>query len=221
MKFILINDVFGDYKNSCKYVANEIEKQLNNKPNSTFILPTGSTPMVVYDELSERDLDWSKATTYNLDEYLNCPIKEQTYKYFMDEMLFNNINIKRENINFPTDGDLNYGLDVDLCLLGIGTNGHIAFNEPGSDFDSETRIVDLTENTIKDNSRFFYDISEVPTQAVTMGLKPIMSSKRIIIMGKGEKKKDILMTALHGDITEEVPASILQKHKNVEVIYCD
>ena len=109
-------------------------------------------------------MDWSKATTYNLDEYLNCPIKEQTYEYFMDKMLFNNINIKRENINFPTDGDLNYGLDVDLCLLGIGTNGHIAFNEPGSDFDSETRIVDLTENTIKDNSRFFYDISEVPTQ---------------------------------------------------------
>ena len=221
MKYILINDVFGDYKNSCKYVANEIEKQLNNKPNSTFILPTGSTPMGVYDELSERDLDWSKATTYNLDEYLNCPIKEQTYEYFMDYMLFNHINIKRKNINFPTDGDLNYGLDVDLCLLGIGTNGHIAFNEPGSDFNSETRIVDLTENTIKDNSRFFYDISEVPTQAVTMGLKPIMSSKRIIIMGKGENKKDILMTALHGDITEEVPASILQKHKNVEVIYCD
>lgn len=221
MKFILINDVFGDYKNSCKYVANEIEKQLNNKPNSTFILPTGSTPMGVYDELSERDLDWSKATTYNLDEYLNCPIKEQTYEYFMDEMLFNNIIIKRENINFPTDGDLNYGLNVDLCLLGIGTNGHIAFNEPGSDFNSETRIVDLTENTIKDNSRFFYDISEVPTQAVTMGLKPIMSSKRIIIMGKGEKKKKILLKALHGDITEEVPASILQKHKNVEVIYCD
>ena len=221
MKYILINDVFGDYKNSCKYVANEIEKQLNNKPNSTFILPTGSTPMGVYDELSERDLDWSKATTYNLDEYLNCPIKEQTYEYFMDEMLFNNIIIKRENINFPTDGDLNYGLNVDLCLLGIGTNGHIAFNEPGSDFNSETRIVDLTENTIKDNSRFFYDISEVPTQAVTMGLKPIMSSKRIIIMGKGEKKKKILLKALHGDITEEVPASILQKHKNVEVIYCD
>lgn len=221
MKYILINDIFGDYKNSCKYVANEIEKQLNNKPNSTFILPTGSTPMGVYDELSERDLDWSKATTYNLDEYLNCPIKEQTYEYFMDEMLFNNIIIKRENINFPTDGDLNYGLNVDLCLLGIGTNGHIAFNEPGSDFNSETRIVDLTENTIKDNSRFFYDISEVPTQAVTMGLKPIMSSKRIIIMGKGEKKKKILLKALHGDITEEVPASILQKHKNVEVIYCD
>ena len=105
MKFTLINDIFGDYKNSCKYVANEIEKQLNNKPNSTFILPTGSTPMGVYDELSERDLDWSKATTYNLDEYLNCPIKEQTYKYFMDEMLFNNINIKRENIKVTFEGD--------------------------------------------------------------------------------------------------------------------
>ena len=221
MKFILINDVFGDYKNSCKYVTNEIEKQLNKKPNSTFILPTGSTPIGVYDELLRRDLDWSKATTYNLDEYLNCSIEEQTYTYFMDNMLFNHINIKRKNINFPTDGDLSYGLDVDLCLLGIGTNGHIAFNEPGSDFNSETRVVDLTESTIKDNSRFFSDINDVPTQAVTMGLKPIMSSKRIIIMGKGVNKKDILLEALHGDVTEKVPASILQKHKNVEVIYCD
>ncbi len=221
MKFTLINDIFGDYKNSCKYVANEIEKQLNKKPNSTFILPTGSTPIGVYDELLRRDLDWSKATTYNLDEYLNCSIEEQTYTYFMDNMLFNHINIKRKNINFPTDGDLSYGFNVDLCLLGIGTNGHIAFNEPGSDFNSETRVVALTESTIKDNSRFFSDINDVPTQAVTMGLKPIMSSKRIIIMGKGVNKKDILLKALHGDVTEKVPASILQKHKNVEVIYCD
>jgi glucosamine-6-phosphate deaminase len=221
VKFILINDVFGDYKNSCKYVANEIEKQLNKKPNSTFILPTGSTPIGVYNELTKRNLDWSKATTYNLDEYLDCSIVEQTYRYFMDDMLFNHINIKRKNINFPTDGDTSYGLDVDLCLLGIGGNGHIAFNEPGSSFESETRIVDLTENTIQDNSRFFPTINDVPTQAVTMGLKPIMTSKRIIIMGKGEKKKDILLKALHGDVTEKVPASILQKHKNGEVIYCD
>ena len=217
----MINDVFGDYKNSCKYVANEIEKQLNNKPNSTFILPTGSTPMGVYDELSERDLDWSKATTYNLDEYLNCPIKEQTYEYFMDEMLFNNINIKRENINFPTDGDLNYGLDVDLCLLCIGTNGHIAFNEPGSDFNSETRGVDLTENTIQDNSRFFPTINDVPTQAVTMGLKPIMTSKRIILMAIGNKKHDILNKSVFGRLSEELPASVLQLHKNMEAVYCD
>ena len=213
--------LYGNTEYASRYVANQIEKQLKEKPESRFILPTGSTPIGVYNELTKRNLDWSKATTYNLDEYLDCSIVEQTYRYFMDDMLFNHINIKRKNINFPTDGDTSYGLDVDLCLLGIGGNGHIAFNEPGSSFESETRIVDLTENTIQDNSRFFPTINDVPTQAVTMGLKPIMTSKRIIIMGKGEKKKDILLKALHGDVTEKVPASILQKHKNGEVIYCD
>ena len=152
---------------------------------------------------------------------MDCSIEEQTYRYFMDDMLFNHINIKRENINFPTDGDKSYGLDVDLCLLGIGTNGHIAFNEPGSSFDSETRMVDLTEETTKDNSRFFPTIDDVPTQAVTMGLKPIMSSKRIIIMANGKHKKEILEQAMYGDITEDVPASILQKHTNMEAFYCD
>ena len=174
--------LYGSSEYASRYVANEIEKQLKEKPESRFILPTGSTPIGVYNELTKRNLDWSKATTYNLDEYLDCSIEEQTYRYFMDDMLFNHINIKRENINFPTDGDKSYGLDVDLCLLGIGTNGHIAFNEPGSDFNSETRVVDLTENTIQDNSRFFPTINDVPTQAVTMGLKPIMTSKRIILM---------------------------------------
>ena len=139
----------------------------------------------------------------------------------MDDMLFNHINIKRENINFPTDGDKSYGLDVDLCLLGIGTNGHIAFNEPGSDFNSETRVVDLTENTIQDNSRFFPTINDVPTQAVTMGLKPIMTSKRIILMAIGNKKHDILNKSMFGRLSEELTASVLQLHKNMEAVYCD
>ena len=110
---------------------------------------------------------------------------------------------------------------IDIQILGIGTNGHIAFNEPGSYFDTETRMVDLTEETIKDNSRFFPTIDDVPTQAVTMGLKPIMSSKRIIIMANGKHKKEILEQAMYGDITEDVPASILQKHTNMEAFYCD
>jgi len=105
--------------------------------------------------------------------------------------------------------------------LGIGGNGHIAFNEPGSSFESETRMVDLTEETIKDNSRFFPTIDDVPTQAVTMGLKPIMSSKRIIIMANGKHKLNILNVAMNGEITESVPASILQKHNNVKVYYSD
>ena len=213
--------LYGSSEYASRYVANEIEKQLKEKPESRFILPTGSTPIGVYNELTKRNLDWSKATTYNLDEYLDCSIEEQTYRYFMDDMLFNHINIKRENINFPTDGDKSYGLDVDLCLLGIGTNGHIAFNEPGSDFNSETRVVDLTENTIQDNSRFFPTINDVPTQAVTMGLKPIMTSKRIILMAIGNKKHGILNKSMFGRLSEELPASVLQLHKNMEAVYCD
>ena len=213
--------LYGSSEYASRYVANEIEKQLKEKPESRFILPTGSTPIGVYNELTKRNLDWSKATTYNLYEYLDCSIEEKTYRYFMDDMLFNHINIKRENINFPTDGDKSYGLDVDLCLLGIGTNGHIAFNEPGSDFNSETRVVDLTENTIQDNSRFFPTINDVPTQAVTMGLKPIMTSKRIILMAIGNKKHDILNKSMFGRLSEELPASVLQLHKNMEAVYCD
>ena len=213
--------LYGSSEYASRYVANEIEKQLKEKPESRFILHTGSTTIGVYNELTKRNLDWSKATTYNLDEYLDCSIEEQTYRYFMDDMLFNHINIKRENINFPTDGDKSYGLDVDLCLLGIGTNGHIAFNEPGSDFNSETRVVDLTENTIQDNSRFFPTINDVPTQAVTMGLKPIMTSKRIILMAIGNKKHGILNKSMFGRLSEELPASVLQLHKNMEAVYCD
>ena len=143
----------------------------------------------------------------------------------MDENLFKHTNIDDDNTYFPGDTaiwpEMDYGIGVDLCLLGIGGNGHIAFNEPGSSFESETRMVDLTEETIKDNSRFFPTIDDVPTQAVTMGLKPIMSSKRIIIMANGKHKKDILEQAMYGDITENIPASILQTHTNMEAFYCD
>ena len=131
----------------------------------------------------------------------------------MNENLFKHINIDEDNIWFPYDiavwPDKEYGENVDLCLLGIGSNGHIAFNEPGSSFESKTRVVDLTEQTIQDNSRFFPSIDDVPTKAITMGLKPIMSSKKIILMSNGKHKKDILHKALYGEITEDVPASIL------------
>jgi len=189
------------------------------------VLPTGSTPIGLYKELVNRELDWSNVITYNLDEYVGNTIQEQSYRYYMNENLFKHININDDNIYFPGDTavwpKMDYGIGVDLCLLGIGGNGHIAFNEPGSSFDSETRMVDLTEETIKDNSRFFPTIDDVPKRAITMGLKPIMSSKRIIIMANGKHKKDILEQAMYGDITEDIPASILQTHTNVEAVYCD
>lgn len=225
-----------DYQEMSDAVADKVEKQLLKKSeyclsdntwcdDSRFILPTGSTPIGLYKELVNRDLDWSDAITYNLDEYLDNTIREQSYFHFMNENLFKHINIDEDNIWFPYDiavwPDKEYGENVDLCLLGIGSNGHIAFNEPGSSFESKTRVVDLTEQTIQDNSRFFPSIDDVPTKAITMGLKPIMSSKKIILMSNGKHKKDILHKALYGEITEDVPASILQTHTNVGVFYCD
>jgi glucosamine-6-phosphate deaminase len=205
-------------------VADIVEHTLT-LPEPKLILPTGSTPLSLYKELVNRDLDWSHVTTYNLDEYVDNKIQDQSYRYFMNENLFKHINIEDDNIYFPGDTaiwpKMDYGIGVDLCLLGIGGNGHIAFNEPGSSFDSETRMVDLTEETIKDNSRFFPTIDDVPTLAVTMGLKPIMSSKKIIIMANGKHKKDILEQSMYGDITENIPASILQTHTNMEAFYCD
>jgi len=212
------------YEDLSNLVADIVEHTLT-LPEPKLVLPTGSTPLGLYKELVNRELDWSHVTTYNLDEYVDNTIQEQSYKHFMWENLFNHINIDEDNVFFPSDTavwpEINYGVGVDLCLLGIGGNGHIAFNEPGSSFESETRMVDLTEETIKDNSRFFPTIDDVPTQAVTMGLKPIMSSKRIIIMANGKHKLNILNVAMNGEITESVPASILQKHNNVKVYYSD
>ena len=211
------------YKDLSNLVADVVEHILA-LPEPKLILPTGSTPIGLYKELVNRQLDWSTTTTFNLDEYIINPNHPQSYHSFMKKHLFDRINIYPNNCNFPDRNTQAYEdiiSEVDLCILGIGSNGHIAFNEPSSSFDSVTRVVDLTEETIKDNSRFFPTIEDVPTQAITMGLKPIMSSKKIIIMANGKHKKDILEQAMYGDITEDIPASFLQKHKNVEVLYCD
>jgi glucosamine-6-phosphate deaminase len=112
-------------------------------------------------------------------------------------------------------------MGIDLCILGIGTNGHIAFNEPGSSFLSRTRVVNLDEQTIQDNSRFFGSVEDTPKQAITMGLGTIMESKRIVLMAQGKHKKEILDRAMFGEITEDIPASILQTHNNMEAFYCD
>ena len=211
------------YKDLSNLVADVVEHILA-LPEPKLILPTGSTPIGLYKELVNRQLDWSTTTTFNLDEYIINPNHPQSYHSFMKKHLFDRINIYPNNCNFPDRNTQAYEdiiSEVDICILGIGSNGHIAFNEPSSSFDSVTRVVDLTEETIKDNSRFFPTIEDVPTQAITMGLKPIMSSKKIIIMANGKHKKDILEQAMYGDITEDIPASILQTHTNMEAFYCD
>ena len=215
------------YSELCSTVADIVEAQLKEQPLSKLILPTGSTPLGLYDELVKRKLDWSHAITFNLDEYLMNPDHPYSYHSFMKKNLFNKINIYPDNCHFPYRPTLSFedkmyvNKGIDLCILGIGSNGHIAFNEPGSSFKSRTRVVDLTEQTIKDNSRYFDSIDDVPKQAITMGLRTIMESKRIILMANGKHKLNILKVAMNGEVTEDVPASILQNHNNVEVYYCD
>ena len=218
--------ILKDYKELSYTVTDIVEYQLQEQPLSRLVLPTGSTPLGLYKELVNRELDWSAVMTYNLDVYIMNPDHPQSYQTFMKENLFNKINIYPSNCQFPDRNVQSYeqrlkGIPADLCILGIGTNGHIAFNEPGSSFDSRTRVVHLDEQTIQDNSRFFDSIEDVPTQAITMGLGTIMDSKKIVLMANGKHKKDILDKAMNGKVTEKVPASILQRHDNVEVYYCD
>ena len=218
--------VFKNYYQLSSAVADVVEYQIQEEPLSRLVLPTGSTPIGLYKELANRQLDWSSVMTYNLDVYIMNPNHPQSYQTFMKKNLFNRINIYPSNCNFPDRNVEVYeqklkGTPIDLCILGIGTNGHIAFNEPGSSFDSRTRVVSLSEQTIKDNSRFFDSIDDVPKQAITMGLRTIMESKKIILMANGKHKLNILNVAMNVEVTEDVPASILQNHNNVEVYYCD
>ena len=215
--------ILKDYSELNFIIADIVEHTLT-LPEPKLILPTGSTPIGLYNELVNRQLDWSNVTTFNLDEYIINPNHPQSYHSFMKKHLFDRIDIYPNNCNFPDRNTQAYEdiiPEIDLCILGIGSNGHIAFNEPGSSFDSRTRVVDLSEQTIQDNSRFFDSEQDVPKQAITMGLGTIMESKRVLVMAQGKKKKDILDKALFGKITEEIPASILQIHENMEAVCCD
>ena len=216
------------YEKVCHLIASNIRDLIRTHSNPVLGLATGSTPIGVYQELSKmRDTNFSDTITFNLDEYVGLNgWHPQSYNYFMYEHLFKSLTFKKRF--FPNKDNYNeYDLmiknagGIDIQILGIGTNGHIAFNEPGSHKYSATRIVDLTENTIKDNSRFFDNIDEVPTQAYTMGMSSIMGAERIYLVAQGKHKKDILEKAMFGDITPEVPASFLQEHDNIGVYYSD
>ena len=178
------------------------------------------------------DLDFSKIHTVNLDEYKGIDAEnKQSYHYFMNQHLFSRVNIELQN-TFVPDG-MNENQDeecqryekliaglggVDLQLLGLGHNGHIGFNEPGTPFDSQTHVVDLTDSTIEANSRFFASRGQVPTKAISMGIASIMAAKKIILFAYGDKKADAIFKMLKGPVTEEVPASVLQHHPDVTLI---
>lgn len=222
-----------NYEELSKKAAGIFISQLKEKPNSVLGFATGSTPVGMYQELikayNQGEVDFSQATSFNLDEYYPItPTNGQSYHYFMWNQLFDHIDIKPDRIHLP-DGQAKevekFCADyekaiidaggIDLQVLGIGRNGHIAFNEPGSSFDSRTRVVDLDQDTIEANSRFFKNISEVPRQAITMGLATIMECKKIVILANGKSKAEAVAKAVEGEATEEVPASTLQRHGDV------
>ena len=224
---ILEVKILKNYKELSSTVADIVEEQITKNPLSKLALSTGDTPLGLYDELVKRKLDWSLVITFNLDVYLMNVKHPQSYQTYMRKNLFNRTNIYPNHSHFPFrpfsayENKIEASMGIDLCILGIGTNGHIAFNEPGSSFDSRTRVVELSEQTREDNSRFFDSVDDVPKQAITMGLATIMESKRIVLMVNSVDKLNILNVAMDGEVTESVPASILQRHNNVEVYYCD
>lgn len=225
-----------NYEEMSKIAAKEIAKLLYVKPNAVLGLATGSTPEGVYRELIELNkaerVDFSKATSFNLDEYKGLKGDHpQSYRYFMDSKLFNHVNIDKNKTHVPSgvaeniekeckeyDEAIEMAGGIDLQLLGIGTNGHIGFNEPSDFLNLNTHETDLTEDTIQANSRFFDSIDEVPTKAITMGLGSIMKADKIILLASGEKKADIIAKLVEDKISTRVPASMLQVHQNVLVI---
>ena len=192
-------------------------------------LATGSSPLEFYSVLRESDLDFSDVTSVNLDEYVGLgEDSDQSYVHFMKENLFNAKPFKQSFLPNGLANDLTEEIarynqiladhPVDFQILGIGRNGHIGFNEPGASFDAVTRVVDLAPSTIEANARFFAHSEDVPKQAISMGIANIMAAKTIVLMAYGEEKADAIKAMVEGEATEEVPASILQKHNDVVLI---
>lgn len=234
MRIITVNN----YDEMSKKAATMIASQIILKPNSVLGLATGDTPFGMYNELikmyenKEKEIDFSEVKTFNLDEYYGLDkYNQQSYYYYMMNNLFNHIDVKKENINMPNGNAANIEEEceryersisaaggIDIQVLGIGVNGHIGFNEPDISFEAQTHLVNLDEKTIESNSRFFKSIEEVPTKAISMGIKTIMQSKRIILLASGIGKADAIAKTINGKVSPETPASILQLHADTTII---
>lgn len=232
MKVIIVEN----YEEASQEAAKIFIKQVKENPNSILGLATGSTPVRMYELLREdhktNHTSYKDVQSYNLDEYFGLDTSHpQSYHYFMYSNLFNEIDIKDENVHVPSgQGNIQENCDeynkmlaenpIDIQLLGIGSNGHIGFNEPGTSFDSKTHYVDLKESTIQDNARLFFDgdVDAVPRQAISMGIQNIMDAKRVVLIACGENKQDAVKGMIEGEMTTELPASVLQAHKDVTVI---
>ncbi len=225
-----------DYTEMSKKAAGLFAAQITMKPDCVLGLATGSTPIGTYKRLIELyqagDLDFSRVKTVNLDEYVGLDgSSDQSYRYFMNENLFNHVNINKNDTHVPNGkaADLaaegeNYEAlirslgGIDMQLLGIGNNGHIGFNEPNEFFDKTTHEVQLTESTITANARFFASMDEVPKTAISMGIGTIMQAKKIILVANGSSKAETIYNTVYGPITPQVPASALQLHPDVTII---
>ena len=225
-----------DYKEMSRKAASIIAAQVILKPESVLGLATGSTPIGTYENLvawyENGDLDFSKVSSVNLDEYKGLSgDNDQSYRYFMNQHLFSKVNIDVARTFVPNglepDSDkacaeyneiIRKSGGIDLQLLGLGHNGHIGFNEPCEEFEKETHCVDLKESTIEANKRFFESEADVPRQAYTMGIQNIMNAKKVLVVVSGEDKADIVAKAFAGPVTPQVPASILQMHKDVTLV---
>lgn len=225
-----------DYNDMSRKAADIMASVITLNPTCTLGLATGSTPIGLYKNLiasyESGNLDFSKVHSINLDEYKGLSgDNDQSYRYFMNHNFFDHINIDKARTFVPdgTDPDSEHACaryneiiresgGIDLQLLGLGHNGHIGFNEPGSAFEKETHCVDLTERTIEANKRFFEKEEDVPRQAYTMGIKTIMQAKKILLVVSGEDKAEIVKTAFQGPVTPAVPASILQLHNDVTIV---
>lgn len=226
------------YEDVGRAAAQTVAELLNSKPNAVLGLATGSTPLGLYKELvrmhKEQGLDFSRVTTFNLDEYVGLGRNDsQSYHYFMHENLFKHINVPTQNIHIPSGTTNNYEAfcqwyedrirecgGIDLQILGIGSDGHIAFNEPSSSLGSRTRIKTLARQTIEDNARFFDKSADVPIYAITMGVGTILEARQIVLLANGENKAEAVAAAIEGPVTSMITASALQLHQDT-ICYID
>lgn len=234
MKFI----VCDSYEEMSREGAAIIADLMKRKPECLLGLATGSTPVGLYRELIRRyeagEIDFSAVRTYNLDEYYPIsPENDQSYRYFMNRNLFDHVNIKKENTHVPDgsaadpdaacaayEAEYQATGGADIQVLGIGQNGHIAFNEPEEKLYAVTHVTDLSRNTIEANARFFVSVEDVPTRAMTMGMGTIMAARKIILLANGKNKHAAIEAMKEGRITTAVPATLLSLHRDVVVI-CD
>ena len=226
--------ILPDYDAVSEYACARLIAKMGETVRRPFVLglPTGGTPVGMYRKIAEKHIDFSNIITFNMDEYIGLSKDNvNSFYHFMDENLYSKVNLDPSHINIPdgTAADIERECaeyekkitaagGIDLFFGGVGSNGHIAFNEPGSSFSSRTRVIELTEKTIRDNSRFFADPSEVPKKAISVGIATILSARELVFLATGENKARAVKTAVEGEISEKCPVTALRKHGNATLV---